>query len=375
MNERDPIIRPRVIPEADSPVQRFGPLEVTEMLNSTESHQVSVAVVELDGENEVGRNTRSDAAYYVLNGEGSFFLENDGEMQEHQVFPGDLVFIPRGVMYSDSGKMTLLAINTPSYDPESRGQGNAAEVVDQGVVIGGEYEHCEGGRYRVLGVELNATGYEEGNPIAPVVRYEQLYDGGYPKGTIWTRDLSDFQGTVDKAGEIVKFSLIFTKKEPVELVGEEITLTEFTLNDAEEVFNLIDRNRGHLSQHDDTTAKKYKRKEDVARSIAHPENPNRLRFAVRNRDGALVGSINLTPDEDIEGGAEIGYYLGSEFTGHGYMTKAVKLLAEYALRTARHQFVYGNVQVDNQASASVLTRNGFEPSGNDGKHISFVLEK
>lgn len=142
-----------------------------------------------------------------------------------------------------------------------------------------------------------------------------------------------------------------------------LTLRQYTIKDAREAFALIDRNREHLSQFGDTTAAKYPTLKSFEDSIKHPENPKRIRFGVWNNRGVIVGTINLTPDSDNPKRGEIGFYLGKEFQGKGYMTKAVRLLTDYAFDSLGYEEVWGKVTVGNLASVGVLERNGYAESG------------
>ena len=153
-------------------------------------------------------------------------------------------------------------------------------------------------------------------------------------------------------------------RKPIEiLVGSTgIRLKQFIVSDSQAIFQLIDKNRNHLSQFGDTTAEKYKTIESVEESISNPKNPDRLRFGIWD-NGVLVGSVNLTPDEDDKTKGEIGYYLGSEFTGKGYMIKAVTTLAEFAFKNLQYKEIYGIVHAENIASQSVLRKSGFENGG------------
>lgn len=149
-----------------------------------------------------------------------------------------------------------------------------------------------------------------------------------------------------------------------------IVLQQFTINDVQAIFELIDRNRKWLSQHGDRTAKKYITAADVLESIAHPANPQRLRFGIRTQDGILVGSINLQPDDDNPHKGEVGYYLGQEGAGHGYATEAVVTLSEYAFDTLGYEELYAEVVLANEPSAHVLARAGYVERGiEQGKRI------
>jgi len=144
-----------------------------------------------------------------------------------------------------------------------------------------------------------------------------------------------------------------------------LSLIQFTPKDAQEIFELIDRNREHLSQNNEDTAKKYPTLESVEESILHPTNPNRLRFAIRDSQGVFLGSINLTPEKDNPQKGEIGYYLGKEATGKGYATQAVNLLTDYAFDKLNYQELYGIVAITNDPSKKVLQKAGYEETGTE----------
>lgn len=159
-------------------------------------------------------------------------------------------------------------------------------------------------------------------------------------------------------------------KNPIEIVSsnDAVILRQFTPQDSEEIFALIDRNREHLSQFGDDTADRYPTLEAVRESIDHPKNPKRLRFAIRNKKGQLVGSINLTPDEKDSTQGEIGYYLGSEFQGKGYMGKAVEILTNYGFDFLNYKTIYGDIAKGNMVSVKVLVKAGYQETGkHDGK--------
>lgn len=136
---------------------------------------------------------------------------------------------------------------------------------------------------------------------------------------------------------------------------EDIKISIISEHDAKELFLLIERNREHLSQFGEGTAKKYPDVESVKQSIrACPLEM--LRFVIKN-NGVIVGFIKIT-QKNIRL-AEIGYYLGKEFTGKGYMKEAVKQVEEYAKNTLEIKELYGVVKKDNIASIKVLRSCGF----------------
>ncbi|EKD57510.1 MAG: hypothetical protein ACD_57C00259G0004 [uncultured bacterium] len=80
------------------------------------------------------------------------------------------------------------------------------------IIIGGIYQHSgrRDHQYEVMGVYPDASYFEETRETAgETVVYRQLYDGGFPKGTIWTREAGDFCSTTEVRGrEIKKFKLV-----------------------------------------------------------------------------------------------------------------------------------------------------------------------
>jgi ribosomal-protein-serine acetyltransferase len=166
-------------------------------------------------------------------------------------------------------------------------------------------------------------------------------------------------------------------KNPIEIKSSdgEITLRQFTPQDSEEIFALIDGNRSHLSQFGDDTSEKYPTLETVRDSIERPKNPERLRFAIRNKQKQLVGSINLTPDEDNPTTGETGCYLGAEFQKKGYMGKSVQMLTAYAFNTLNYKTIYGDITVGNTASINVLLKAGYRETERYDNRIRYSKTK
>lgn len=134
-----------------------------------------------------------------------------------------------------------------------------------------------------------------------------------------------------------------------------IDISILSEDNAPELFFLIDKNREHLSQFGEKTSEKYPDIKSVKRSIK--SCPLEVtRFVIKN-NGMIIGFIKIT-QKNIRL-AEIGYYLGKEFTGKGYMKEAVKQAEEYAKNTLEIKELYGVVKKDNSASIKVLRSCGF----------------
>lgn len=68
------------------------------------------------GVQKFGLDKESDSVYYVLEGEGKFFIEED----VFGVKKGDLIFIPKRIKYRDEGDLKLLSISTPKFNRAKR---------------------------------------------------------------------------------------------------------------------------------------------------------------------------------------------------------------------------------------------------------------
>ncbi len=78
----------------------------------------------------------------------------------------------------------------------------------------------------------------------------------------------------------------------------------------------------------------------------------------------LMGAVNLT---QIRRGAAqmgtLGYWLGEEFQGQGYMREAVALICDFAFSELALHRLEAACMSDNVASQTVLTANGFAHEG------------
>ncbi|WP_236552429.1 bifunctional GNAT family N-acetyltransferase/(deoxy)nucleoside triphosphate pyrophosphohydrolase [Belnapia sp. F-4-1] len=76
----------------------------------------------------------------------------------------------------------------------------------------------------------------------------------------------------------------------------------------------------------------------------------------------LVGCVALTLDTDRKG-AELGYWVGRKFWGHGVAPEAAAALCRWALETRGIAAIHASALKDNARSAAVLQRVGLRPAG------------
>lgn len=75
--------------------------------------------------------------------------------------------------------------------------------------------------------------------------------------------------------------------------------------------------------------------------------------------GELIGSISANKFENDYECYEIGYALGRKYWGNGYATEALKSVVEFLVRDVGIRKIVCRYAKENQASGSVIRKNGF----------------
>jgi RimJ/RimL family protein N-acetyltransferase len=103
--------------------------------------------------------------------------------------------------------------------------------------------------------------------------------------------------------------------------------------------------------------------EDYIRAMLSADPDKYFAFAVTLDDEA-IGSIGVFRGENIHSRtAELGYYLGEPYWGHGYATGAVKQACEYVFAHSDIMRIYAEPFARNTASCRVLEKAGFRLEG------------
>lgn len=146
-------------------------------------------------------------------------------------------------------------------------------------------------------------------------------------------------------------------------------LSELTLDDTQDYYRLVDRNRDHLTQHGDYSDLKQATLESVINNLSDPADKI-ARFGIWLND-TLVGRVDLSPR--APGHFVIGYWLGCEYTGNGYATSACKALVQHGQDRLGATDIFAGVTKGNTASEALLGRLGFERAEDRGKYTLFQL--
>jgi ribosomal-protein-alanine N-acetyltransferase len=90
----------------------------------------------------------------------------------------------------------------------------------------------------------------------------------------------------------------------------------------------------------------------------------------RTTDRALLGHVEIS---QIARGnfqsAYLGYAIGAEHRGRGYMTEALQLALRHAFRTLRLHRLEANVEPGNEASLALVRRAGFTREGFSRRYL------
>lgn len=78
-------------------------------------------------------------------------------------------------------------------------------------------------------------------------------------------------------------------------------------------------------------------------------------------EGKAIGSVGITFKDDIyRKNAEIGYFIGEDFWGKGYMTEIIKEITKYTFSNFDIIRIYAEPFEDNKASRRALEKAGFK---------------
>ncbi len=78
-------------------------------------------------------------------------------------------------------------------------------------------------------------------------------------------------------------------------------------------------------------------------------------------DGAMIGAVGYVPSPD-GASAEIGYWIGKPWWGHGYATEAATAMVHHSFAQGIKRLTCCHF-VDNPASQRIIEKLGFKPTG------------
>jgi ribosomal-protein-alanine N-acetyltransferase len=92
------------------------------------------------------------------------------------------------------------------------------------------------------------------------------------------------------------------------------------------------------------------------------------RVLIQRENGALCGGVGLQIEPD-HCRAELGYWIGVPYWGHGYATEAAMAMVKYGFETLELQRIFASYVPTNVASGKVLQKIGMRHEGYLRGHI------
>jgi RimJ/RimL family protein N-acetyltransferase len=103
--------------------------------------------------------------------------------------------------------------------------------------------------------------------------------------------------------------------------------------------------------------------------VARMRNDDEIRFAVTLREGGrLCGGIGLRPEPEHQH-AELGYWIGVPYWGHGYGTEAARELLRYGFEDLKLHRIFASHFKHNPASGRVLKKIDMRYEGCQREHL------
>ena len=144
-------------------------------------------------------------------------------------------------------------------------------------------------------------------------------------------------------------------------IDEELSLRQARAENAEELFALIEQNRDHLARWVPWVPA-ITSVDDERAFLRMSEEQWAVRtdfVGILTLSGKAIGTAGLDRIDTAAKTAEIGYWLDEAHQGHGYMTRAVAALQEFATENLACTHLEIHADVDNTRSRAVAERAGY----------------
>lgn len=151
----------------------------------------------------------------------------------------------------------------------------------------------------------------------------------------------------------------------VHKLDDETYLKLVDYHDAEDLFQLVDRNRDYLRAWMpwiDMTQKVEDTKSFIESVMKKYANNDGFDAAIYHK-GEVAGTIGLHQLNQSHKFTSIGYWIGEEFQGKGIVTRAVYALLEYVFDTLEFHRVEIRCATENVKSQAIPERLGFTKEG------------
>ncbi|MFN8845851.1 MAG: GNAT family N-acetyltransferase [Bdellovibrionales bacterium] len=154
-----------------------------------------------------------------------------------------------------------------------------------------------------------------------------------------------------------------TLRLPKEITGNRVILRKRALIQATQLFTLIDQNRRHLNAWM-PWAKNTKTQKDteeyLTKALQEWDQAQLIDYSLYLKVGdILIGSVGLHTLNWETKTCEVGYWLGKNYEGKGFVSEAVQLLEGLAINCGFHR-MYLSCDAQNLKSIAVANRNHYQ---------------
>ena len=105
----------------------------------------------------------------------------------------------------------------------------------------------------------------------------------------------------------------------------------------------------------------------------YEKDPMFLHWCIALKDGTAIGSLGLMDAAENDQSAEIGYCIGREWWGAGYVTEALKAVFQYAFEKVELNRLEACHSINNQASGRVMQKAGMTLYGHPRQKYICIL--
>ena len=153
------------------------------------------------------------------------------------------------------------------------------------------------------------------------------------------------------------------------VIGEQITLRTFTMQDAQQMTQLVVRNKYYWATFEPLHHDHFYTYDTQYRKIVESMNLMRsnreFSFGIFEKESEqLIGQISLFSLKRLPySSGLVGYSVDEQFVGKGIASEALALAVQFAFQTVKLHRVEAYVSPDNVGSIHVLEKNGFVREG------------
>ena len=138
---------------------------------------------------------------------------------------------------------------------------------------------------------------------------------------------------------------------------------------AEEVYELIQHNRQHLTRYGDYEDLVIKDLDSIRLDIANtPSHESAFGLLLETQ---MIGTVSLIKYEEYVFG--LGYWRAENYSGHGYMTEAVRTLVDFSISSQGATELWAGIKPGNIPSINLAKRLGFRLAREQPSHVSYKL--